>query len=29
MESAVEGITLRLRSWGVRFVTAGELAGLV
>jgi peptidoglycan/xylan/chitin deacetylase (PgdA/CDA1 family) len=27
MEDAVERIVLRLKSWGVRFVTAGELAG--
>jgi hypothetical protein len=26
MEGAVERIVLRLKSWGVRFVTAGELA---
>jgi hypothetical protein len=26
MEGAVERVVLKLRSWGARFVTAGELA---
>jgi hypothetical protein len=29
MEEAVETIALRVRSWGARFVTAGELAAAV